>query len=247
MEKKQGKILGDHKKVGSKFIPPMSQLGITEVNYVNQIFPEIIWMGLLNKREGYHAGIKIVELMAKKSVEVKTTDQFINFSLASSYSKLGADQKKQIVDELEKRNFLSTLQESLAPLTCFYEGFPMAFIGPPTDHYSKETMLSTMKECISACISKYKQPGMVMQATVMYVRGITGGLYFTNNIKPPDLEKIVTDFDSDEGKKAAASVRAYVISEYQSMDEGRADEWSRSFWNQGYKIDRCQFSWEEDE
>ena len=244
MEKKKGKILGDHKKVGSKFIPPMSQLGMTEVSYVNQIFPEIIWMGLLNKREGYHTGIRIVEFMAKKSVEIKNTEKFLNFSLASSYTFLGADQKIQIVAELEKNNFLQVLQKSLAPLTCLYEGFPMAFLGPPADHNSKETMLAIIKECISACINKYEQPGMVMQATVMYIRGITGGLYFTNNIKPPNLEKIITDFDSDEGKKAAASVRAFVMSEYMPMEGKKSDEWSRSFWNQGYKIDKCHFPWD---
>jgi hypothetical protein len=244
MKNKKEKILKDHKKVGSKFIPPMSQLGMTEVSYVNQIFPEIIWMGLLNKREGYHKGIRIVEFMAKKSVEIKSTEKFLNFSLASSYTFLGVEQKYLLVDELKKNNYLQVLQKSLAPLTCLYEGFPMAFLGPPTDHCSKETMLTIFKECISACISKYEHPGMVMQANVMYIRGITGGLYFTNNIKPPNLEKILTDFDSDEGKMASASVRAMIMSEYMPMEGKKSDEWSRSFWNQGYKIDKCQFPWD---
>ncbi len=248
MEKKKKKILGDHKKVGSKFIPPLCQkLSLTEVSYVNQIFPEIIWMGLLNKREGYHTGIGIVESLAKKSVEIKNTEMFMNFSLASSFTKLGANEKKQIVDELEKKNLLSVLQNSLAPLTCLYEGFPMAFIGPPAEHRSKEAMLTTMKQCISDCINKYKQPGMVMQATVMYIRGITGGLYYNKNIEPPNLEKIITDFNSDEGRKAASSVRAFVMSEYMPLKERKSDEWSRSFWNQGYKIDNCQFPRDENE
>ncbi len=247
MEKKKSKILEDHKKIGSKFIPPMCQLGMTEVSYVNQILPEIIWIGLLNRREGYHAGIRIVEFIAKKAVEITNNEKYMNFSLASSYTELGTDQKKIIVDEMEKENLLSILQKSLAPLTCLYEGFPMAFIGPPAEHSSKETMSKIIKECISDCINKYKQPGMVMQATVMYVRRITGGLYFTNDVKPPNLEKIITDFDSDEGRKVAASVRAFVMSEYMPIEERKSDFWSRSFWNQGYKIDRCQFPWNENE
>jgi hypothetical protein len=57
MSNKKKIILGDHKKVGSKFIPPMAQLGITDVSTINQIFPEIIWMGLLNDSYGYREEI----------------------------------------------------------------------------------------------------------------------------------------------------------------------------------------------
>ena len=241
MKKKKENILGDHKKVGSIFIPPMGQLGMIEVSYVNQIFPEIIWMGLLNKREGYHAGIRIVEFMAKRLSEIKTTEKFLNFSLASSYAKLGAEQKTQIIDELDQKQFLSTLQKSLAPLTCLYEGFPMAFIGPPEEHSSRDTLINILKKCISECINKYEQPGMVMQASIMYIRGITGGLYFTNNIKPPNLDKIITDFDSEEGKLTSASVRAFVMSEHMPIGEKKSNTWAKAFWNQGYKIDSCHF------
>jgi hypothetical protein len=247
MVKNKKKVLGDHKKVGSKFIPPMCQLGMTEVSYVNRIFPEILWMGLLNKREGYRTGIKIVEFMAKRLSELKTSEKFLNFSLASSYMDLSDKEKSQIVDHLNNEKFLSILQQALAPLTCLYDGFPMSFIGPPIEHIGRDTLIKILKTCISECINKYGQPGMVMQASVMYIRGITGGLYFANGMKPPDLEKIIKDFDSEEGKRAAASVRAFVMSEYMPMGEKKTDNWARSFWNQGYKIDKCHFPWEENE
>lgn len=234
----------DHKKDGSSFIPPMSQLGLSELSYVNQIFPEIIWMGLLNKREGYHAGTRIIEFMAKRLSQIKTTKKFLNFSLASSYGKLSTDQKTQIVGELDQKQFLSILQESLAPLTCLYDRFPMAFIGPPYEHINRDTLLNFLKECISECINKYEQPGMVIQASVMYIRAITGGLYFRNNLKPPNLQKIITDFDSEEGQLASASVRAFVLSEPMVLGEEESNTWAKSFWNQGYKIDICQFPWD---
>lgn len=246
MNKKKS-ILEDHKKVGSRFVPPMCQLGMTEVSYVNQILPEIIWMGLLNKREGYRVGIGIVEFIAKRLNEIKTTEKHINFSLASSYEKIGQAQKDQIMEELDKNKYLSKLQEALSPLVCLYDGFPMSFVGPPKDLISRESMLKNLKRTVSECIDKYDQPGMVIQSSVMYIRGITGGLYFNKGMRPPDLEKIITDFDSDEGKMAAASVRAFVMTEYMPMGEEKSDKWSESFWNQGYKIDTCKFPWEENE
>lgn len=247
MRSKKEKVLEDHKKVGSKFIPPMAQLGMTEISYVNQIFPEILWMGLINKREGYRNGIKIVEFMAKRLNEIKTSEKYINFSLASSYRKLGKEQKEQIVADLKKERSYSIIQQSLAPLICLYDDFPMAFLGPPIEHIDKNTLIKVLKDCISECINKYEQPGMVMQASVMYIRGITGGLFFAKGMEVPDLDKIVNDFDSEEGQKAASSVRAFVMSEYMPLGEKKSDSWARSFWNQGYKLDKCHFPWEKNE
>ena len=200
MKNKQGNILNDHQRKGSKFIPPGAQIGkIEEISYVNQIFPEIIWMGLLNKREGYRDGVRIVEFMAKRLSEMKNTDEYFNFSLTSSYTQLDAELKMKIVDELKKEQLLPALQKSLAPLTCLYERFPMAFIGPPDEHYSRATLINILKNCISECMDRTSQPGVVMQSLVLYIRGITGHLCFSEGIEPPDLDKILTDFDSEEG------------------------------------------------
>lgn len=247
MKTKKEKILEDHKKVGSKLIPPMAQLGMTEISYVNQIFPEIVWMGLINQREGYRSGTKVVEFMAKRSNEIKTSEKYINFSLASSYGKLGEEQKTQIVADLKKENIYSIIQQSLAPLTCLYDNFPMAFLGPPIEHIGKDTLIEVLKACISKYINKYEQPGMVMQASVMYIRGITGGLFFAKGLEVPDLDKIINDFDSEEGQRAASSVRAFVLSEYIPLGEEKSDSWARSFWNQCYKLDKCHLPWGKNE
>jgi hypothetical protein len=55
----QQKILKDHKRIGKRFVPPLMQLGIEEVNYINELLPEIIWMGLVFDRIDYRAGINL--------------------------------------------------------------------------------------------------------------------------------------------------------------------------------------------
>jgi len=247
MKTKKQKVLEDHKKVGSKFIPPMAQLGMTEVSYVNQIFPEMVWMGLINQREGVRTGIKVVEFMAKRSNDIKASEKHINFSLASSYRELGEEQKTQIIADLKKENFFSIIQQSLAPLTCLYDDFPMAFIGPPSEYISRDTLIKALKTCISKCINKYEQPGMILQATVIYIRAIVGGLVFSKDVEVPDLNKIIKDFDSEEGQSSASLVRAMIMSEYMPLGEKKSDSWGRSFWNQGYKLDKCHFPWGKNE
>lgn len=188
-----------------------------------------------------------VEIIAQKAISIKTSENFFNFSLSSSFSILNEEQQNEIVSDLKKRELLIKMQISLAPLICLYEGFPMAFLGPPPEQIKNEILINNLKQCVKKCIDKYSQPGMVIQATSMYIRGITGGLHFASHLKPPNIEKIIQDFESEEGQRAASSVRAFMISEYMPLGRNLSDSWASSFWNQNYKIDKCQYPWEKNE
>lgn len=240
--KKQA-ILRDHKKIGKKFVPPVLQLGITEVSYINLIFPEILWMGMLTRMMGYYEGIQAIEIIAKRAKEYAGEGPFMNFAIASSYSMLGGDEKVRLVDFLDEKELLQTFQNALAPLICLYEGFPMSFIGPPSELEAKESLITNMKSCISELIDRNQQPGVVMQANLMYILAITGGLIINESIKMPDFDKLVTDFGSDAARKAASAVRAFAIANPTFSDRKSGADWARSFWDQGYKIDKCDIKW----
>ena len=105
MEKKDKKVLEDHKKVGSKFIPPLLQLkpGFSEISYINQVLPELIWMGLLNDSFGYKKGIELASKISKFAVELIGEENYLNFSLASNYNLLSQDLKVSLIKILEER------------------------------------------------------------------------------------------------------------------------------------------------
>jgi hypothetical protein len=63
----------------------------------------------------------------------------------------------------------------------------------------------------------------------------------------PDLNSLIDAPESEEAKRAAGFVRNGVMSEFMPMGKVKDNAWARAFWNQGYKIDACDFSWEADE
>jgi hypothetical protein len=55
------RVLDDHKQVGKKFLPPfIAHLGsLNEVSWVDDLLPELLWLGMLNDRHGLRAGVSL--------------------------------------------------------------------------------------------------------------------------------------------------------------------------------------------
>jgi hypothetical protein len=247
MSGKNKKILEGHKKVVTRFIPPMMQLGLTEISYVHQIFPEIIWMALVNEKFGYRGGIRLIENVAKAATEVKGTEKHLNFSLSSSFSELTPATQENLLEILSNRKILLSLQQAIAPLVILYKGFPMSFIGKPNELPDNNVLINILKNSIDKYIDKYETPSLIIQSNILYIRSLTGGLHFSSHIDVPDLNIFFTDPDSYEAKRAAGFVRSGALTEFMPMGEVRPNDWAKLFWNQNYHLDACDFSWENDD
>ena len=239
-------ILAAHKKVGKKFIPPMLQLGgFSEISYTQTILPETIWMGLLNDALGYMEGVELAATVAKIAHKAYGSEKFVNFAVCSSYSILHAEAKQEVLKQLDGLGKLTVLRKLLMPLLALYEQCPISFIGL-RDEWSggKNILVDRMKATVERHFWKHETPAMVIQANVIYVRGICGGLYYVGEVKPPDLEAIVKAPESDSGKRSASMVRASVLMDFGSgagyVDTG----WPVRFWNQGLLVDACDFGGE---
>ena len=77
------KILKDHKKVGTRLVPPLlTAIGESDYSYVEKGIPQIIWIALLNKKFGIKKGtsislefVKVIDkLEIKKEVPYYITD-----------------------------------------------------------------------------------------------------------------------------------------------------------------------------
>jgi hypothetical protein len=231
----QQKILKDHKRIGKRFVPPLMQLGMEEVNYINQLLPEIIWMGLVFDRIDYRAGINLCEQTAKLAHEIYANEKHTNFALCSSFLGLEDRQREELVSRLQHQTLLEPIQLYLAPLILLYDNFPMSFLGVTQAKIDKETLIKRIKGGIQRYMDKYEKPGLILQSTTIYIRGITGGLLLNKDIEAPDLNSIIDNPESEAAKRAAGFVRSTVLMEIMS------------FWNQGLQIDACEFGDDVDE
>ncbi len=223
-------ILKGHKKVGSKFIPPMMQLpNWSEISYVNLMLPEIIWMGLINDEFGYRAGINLSANLANRAFELKETDKHINFALVSNFNLLSTEAKNEFIKSIEESSDIGRYRRSLLPLIVLYEDFPLSFIGTGEEEYDRDQLIERMKACIDKHIDKYETPAMIIQANLMYIRGTNGGLHVAPHIEVPDLNILIDDPESEAAKRAGGFVRTSAMQEFMPMGEDRYGDWSKTF------------------
>lgn len=240
-KKRKKQLLDGHKKIGKRFIPPMKQIPImNEVSYIDNILPELIWIGLINEKVGYVRGARILELIFSTIDKFEEPTQHNSFALISSFNLLSEDQKECLVKTLDQADFLEIVKNSLAPLNLLYENCPLLFIGPPTNHYSSEELVATMKKCVADVIDKYETPGIVLNGSILLSRLVTRKIKFPADMDLPDFNAVIDSPDSDEAKRAAAFMRSNALMEF-GMHEVSA-VWAQYFWNRGYELSPCEFN-----
>jgi hypothetical protein len=225
----------------------MKQLpNLQEVSYVHQLLPEIIWIGLINDALGYRKGAELVAQLAKTAKQIHDSKISYNFALARSYAILATEEQGRINEALERLGILRQLRELLAPLILLYDGFPLAFLGRNDELPERMWLIERLKQTVEKHMDKYRTPGMAIQATMIYVRGITGGLFFAKEMSVPNLDAILADPESEDAKHAAGFVRSSAMMEVMPPAVDGESEWARSFWNQGLRIDKCDFGEQDD-
>jgi hypothetical protein len=117
----------------------------------------------------------------------------------------------------------------------------MAFLGIGDLSVNPEILLQEHKQTVAKHMNKYETPSLVLQANLIVTQAATGGLFFSKDVRMPDFESIIRDPDSEAAKHAAAFVRAGALAMCMPDDLPLYEKWSKSFWNQGYKLDRCSF------
>lgn len=237
---KKHRVLEGHKRVGKRFIPPMKQIPMsTSTSYVDDMLPELIWIGLINERVGYAPGARILEKVFLAVSELKEEGQHGNFALISNYTCLSIEQKEKLIDSLKGQEVLEEIQNAVAPLILLYDDCPLKFIGPTDNIISNEELVSRIKECVGKVINKYETPGIVLNGSMLLSRLVTGTIKFPADMDLPDFNTVITDPESEEAKHAAGFMRANALGEFgmQEIDP----TWAKYFWNRNYELSPCEY------
>jgi hypothetical protein len=208
------KNLDAYKQQGKRFIPPMKQLpGLREQGYVNDLLPELIWLGLIHDRRGYPFGARTLEAVVEVTKKWPQGETHRNYAMQSAYADLKDEQKEELIDTWKRQHLFEDIQHALAPLVLLYDGFSLAFVGPPSSVISQETLIARIKQCVGKHLNKYETPAIVLHGTMLLTRLLAGTIKFAAHIDIPDLNAVIERPESDEAKRAAAFMRASAIGE----------------------------------
>ena len=235
------KFLDGHKRVGKRFVPPLMQLNMnTSISYVNNMLPELIWIGLLNDKVGYVRAARVLEKIFLFAEDIKDPKQNGNFALISTFDLLNDEQKNSLREKLKNEGNLELLQNYIAPLTLLYENCPLSFLGPPTYVFTHEKLVFAIKECVGRAIDKYDTPGIVLHGAMLLSRLVTKKIKFSTELDLPDFNAVIEMPDSEEAKLAAASMRSIALAEFSMLNI--EPSWARNFWNRGIELSPCEIS-----
>jgi len=221
----------------------MHSIPLQETSYIEELLPEILWMELIHDALGYHEGINIIRKFVKLAQDSHYSENYINFSIASNLKKLTEKEIENFIQSLIKNGIYLEISLLLSPLIYFYTDSPFKFLNKEIGLSGDEEreILERMKKSIDNLFDRYGTPSVVAQLNIFYTRVLDGKHFFAKGINIPDFNAIINKPDSDEAQHAAAFVRNSVKSEYMFDLSDYDGSWSKSFWNQSYKLDACEF------
>jgi len=230
------RILGDHKKVGKTLVPPMRQyLGEQGmVSWADRILPELIWLAVIIESLGVKRGVEVCARIAKLANGI-LSDEY--FAFVSSFDLLNTEQKQKLVQLLKDENCFNEVYESLFPLLQLYPECPLKFLDNHQERPIQTQTVSDFKKTLSKYYNRHAQPAMIIQSNVVYFAGICGKLHYFSDVQVPNVESIISNFESEESKHACASVRATVNAFVGHITQKVSDRWPRYFWNRGIQIE----------
>lgn len=240
MSKRKKRNLEGYKRKGKRFIPPLKQLpGMQEQSYVNDVLPELIWLGLIHDRMGYHFGARTLEVIVEVTKGWPVSQNPVNFALHTAYVGLSDDQKKEISEAWREHHLLEDIQNALAPLVLLYNKFSLAFVGPPSAVISEETMIQRIKQCVGKHLDRYATPGIALHGAMILTRLKAGTIKFAAHIDIPDFNAVFDRPESDEAKRAASFMRSSAMAEFGMLE--LKNDWAKYFWNRGAELTPCKY------
>lgn len=244
----RGRVLLDHTKIGSKLVPPiLARTNFSELSYVRDLLPEVIWLDLASARLGPRRGFNLCAAIAGTAHKLHQSEKYVNFALFRSYGHLESVEQQKLVESLMAEGVADEARAVLECLITPYPDSPMSFFGLPSLPRPKDVLLVELRSCVERLLDKYGHAASVVQAMAVNLRAATGGTFYAEGLGPPDLNALIDDPDSEAAEMEAARARVQVLSEIMATLDGTTTDatmfhWARRFWNDALRLDECLFS-----
>jgi hypothetical protein len=235
-QKKKKKILEGHKKVGKKFIPPVMQWpGFREVNWVNDIIPELIWIAVLQKKLGYRIANEAMAELHTMYIDVCDTKYLHSFF--SSYDALSKVAKESLKKKFGESKYFDKLFEGLKDIQYYYPEHPLQFLYEGHKIDESDVSIQVIKDSLKEILERRSEGGTIAQAAVLFNSMATGKFNAPAGSIFCEFGEIDNYPKTDKSRQLASSIRA-VINAFMSTENRNIDcEWGKSFWQKSFIIE----------
>lgn len=238
-------ILSDHKKVGKKLLPPFNYMlgGLREISYIDSIIPELIWIALLQDRCGRKEGVELARAFSKAAIESAVHEKKVFFGHVSAYAELSEEERESALTSLEQTGDLERLRQVLMPLISFYPECPLSFLFPGgvPALQNRDRALSEFKLLLNELYDRTSRTAVFALATFMYLGFLGDAVKVFENLTLAKFDEIEKYPSTDLSKQIASGIRSFALVFFGRFAEEKPSPWPRYFWNQGLKLEKCEF------
>lgn len=230
---KPARVLGDHKRLGKRFIPPMAQVGMSDARWSEILIPEFLWLALLHSHLGYMRGAEIARQVAQAARS--EGDQTTWYSAMSMFATIADAKRTALTQALAHAGVVDELAESLAPIHRHYPDHPLAFALP----VPAEAELAPLKALLQRLLtSRSDTDAMRAQATALYLAFDAGILRVLKGSALADFPEVEKYPETERSRSVGSAVRAALNA--LTIRIPKAD-WPAYFWNRGLQLEACSF------
>lgn len=230
-------ILGDHKRVKRKLIPPLLAVfgdAYSPYSWANEIVPEIFWISLLLKKFGVKKGTEIALRFIELTREISIENNHLPFIFISNYMAISSKDRENIASKIND-TLLENLSYGLEKLNEICEDHALKFILSNCQP-AASSHINDAKLILAELYDRYSSLSTFSMASVQYIGMRIGKVRHTNDLfkkRMQDFKEIEHYPNTEESKMAGASFRAsipmFLLANDNTVKSFHA-EWLEYFW-----------------
>lgn len=239
--KKSNRILQDHKKVGTKLIPPLKQIEkVQEVSFADNGLPNVIWISALFQNLQDKEAINVGYEFIKGVSEIENLPNY-NFVNLENFLLLNDEWKNKINRSLNQ--FIKKqLFEGVMHLSILFEDFPLNFLFSDFENtLDRRVAIEKLKFDVKELLNRQTHQATKVQVTAVFLMMVAGKLDVPENlISIDDFNAIFLDPESENAKRVASFARALLNGRI-GIEDLTNRNWINAFWHISFFLDECEY------
>ena len=233
-------MLESHRKIGKSLIPPLAEVGPwKEVSWIDELLPELLWIGLLSAKHGIASAARVCTEVAKAAkAELQSMDHDTHVCLTSCFALFGPDQLGRIRGRLEAAHVLHPLNLAISPLCIAYPRCPLASFSDGKSDLDSAT--ANIRKLLPEFFDRRAEEATFIQILAVYMMFIHGRLFVSQKTPFANFPAVEEYPHTEESRRIASGCRAIINVLASDSPSASGMSWPRYFWNRGLELERCK-------
>lgn len=233
-------MLESHKKLGKRIVPPLADVAPwKEVSWIDELLPELLWIGLLKTRHGLATSARVcAEVTKAAEAELQSMDQTRHACLTGSFESFGTDQFARVRERLEAAHVFHDLNVAISPLCVAYPECPLAPLAKMKPDIESAT--AEIRRQLPAFFDRREEEATFIQILAVYMMLIQGRLSVSEETPFANFPAVEEYPHTEESRRIASGCRAItsMLADHSPNESGVS--WPTYFWNRGLELEKCR-------